>query len=228
MTLSYPHRTLKSYVLRQGRMTPGQKHALEVYWPLYGLEVTEGMVPYEWSSVFGRNAPVVIEIGFGMADSLIELAQTHPDINFIGIEVHPPGVGRCLHQIHEKGIKNLKVFWADANEVLNKAIPENSLDKVFLLFPDPWPKTRHNKRRIVQTSFVDLIVSKLKPNGLFHIATDWQPYADHIYAVLEDCSALQKCDLNLDLIPRVKTKYERRGVLRKHIISDFVYRRNIP
>lgn len=226
MTALDSPRPVRSYVLRQGRMTASQKMALTEYWPLYGLAVPTEVHYYDWREVFNREAPCIVEIGFGMGGALIELALKHPEFNFIGVEVHPPGVGRCLHQIHTHQLKNVKIFWADANQVLEKAIAPSSIDKVLLLFPDPWPKTRHQKRRIVQTEFVNVIASKLKSGGIFHLATDWQPYADHMSVVLEACSALQKVTTEknlLDPVDRVKTKYEQRGERRSHKIFDLLY-----
>lgn len=220
---------IRSYVLRQGRITPSQKVALEHYWPLYGLETPVEVNYYCWDAIFERKAPVVLEIGFGMGDSLVELALNHPDLNFIGIEVHPPGVGRCLLQAHTLKLKNLKVFSGNALHVLEKAIPPNSLDKVLLLFPDPWPKTRHQKRRIVQKEFAAIIAEKLKLNGFFHLATDWREYADHMLAVLDDCPVFKnyfgKGQFSSDQFGRVTTKYQRRGEKRGHDISDLVYQR---
>lgn len=225
MTTSDIIRPLRSYVLRQGRMTPSQKMALVEYWPLYGLAVSKEKNEYDWRVVFNNVAPCVVEIGFGMGDALIELALKHPHLNFIGIEVHPPGVGRCLHQIHTHQLNNVKLFWADAIEVLQKVIAAESLDKVLLLFPDPWPKNRHQKRRIVQTEFVNLVASKLKSKGIFHLATDWEPYAEHMFAVLQESSFLQKAETLWDPIGRVKTKYEQRGEKYSHKIFDLLYYR---
>lgn len=221
-------RPLRSYVLRQGRMTPSQKTALTDYWPLYGLTLPTDVDYYDWRAVFEREAPLVIEIGFGMGGGLIELALKHPHLNFIGIEVHPPGVGRCLHQIHTHQLKNVKLFWADANQVLQKAIAPESVDKMLLLFPDPWPKNRHQKRRIVQADFVNVVASKLKKGGIFHLATDWEPYAEHMFAVLQECTALQNVEEKekiSDPVGRVKTKYEQRGEKYSHKIFDLLYHR---
>lgn len=230
MTLQYPARPLRSYVLRQGRMTPGQKLANQELWPLYGLEIPALPQYYDWESVFGRQAPCVLEIGFGMGGSLVELARQHPDVNFIGVEVHPPGVGRCLHQIHEYQLSNLKIFRGDAKAVLDNAIAPNSLDKVLLLFPDPWPKTRHQKRRIVQMDFANTIAGKLKTEGFFHLATDWESYADHMLATLDACPALKnhfgQGQFSPDTFGRVKTKYQQRGESRGHLIWDLVYQKN--
>lgn len=230
MTLSYPARPLRSYVLRQGRMTPSQKLANQELWSLYGLDVPTTMQYYDWEVVFNRQAPCVLEIGFGMGESLVALARHHPEINYIGVEVHPPGVGRCLHQIHNHQLSNLKLFRADAKEVLENAIADKSLAKVLLLFPDPWPKTRHQKRRIVQTDFANMIAQKLAPDGFFHLATDWEPYADHMLSTLDSCAALKnyfgKGQCSPDTFGRVTTKYEQRGEKRGHAIWDLVYQKN--
>lgn len=227
MTLEYPARPVRSYVLRQGRMTPKQKLANQEYWPLYGLEVPAMPQYYDWEQVFNRQAPCVLEIGFGMGDSLVQLALQHPEINFVGVEVHPPGVGRCLHQIHAHQLCNIKVFRDDAKIVLENAIAPNSLDKTLLLFPDPWPKTRHQKRRIVQTEFANTIAAKLKVNGFFHLATDWQSYADHMLSILEACPALQNHfgagQFSPNNFGRIKTKYEQRGERHGHDIWDLIY-----
>lgn len=155
-----PLRRIRSFVRRQGRLTKGQEHALENYWPVMGVEFSEA--PVDFASLFGHEAPVTLEIGFGMGASLVAMAKARPEQNFLGIEVHSPGVGACLASAHEEGVENLRVMCHDAVEVLHKMIPDNSLSMVQLFFPDPWHKARHNKRRIVQVPFAELVLSKLK------------------------------------------------------------------
>ncbi|MDP6191026.1 MAG: tRNA (guanosine(46)-N7)-methyltransferase TrmB, partial [Gammaproteobacteria bacterium] len=176
-------RRIRSFVKRAGRMTPGQQHALEHLWPAYGLEPSHGQL--DLSAVFGNGNPVIMEIGFGMGDSLITMATTMPENNYLGIEVHQPGVGRLLNNAHSAGLTNLKVFCADAIEVMAQCIPDHSLAGVQLFFPDPWHKKKHNKRRIVQAKFAQDIRQKLAPGGIFHMATDWQPYAEHMLEIME-------------------------------------------
>ena len=219
-------RPIRSFVLRQGRMTPAQKQALQQDGATYGLEVSASGY-LDWQKVFGRDAPRILEIGFGMGDHLITLAKTFPQTDFLGIEVHPPGVGKCLASARDAGITNIKLFSTDAIPVLTQAIAPHSIDKVFLLFPDPWPKKRHQKRRIVQPAFVDLIATCLKPNGLFHLATDWQDYAEYMLSVLETHPAFTNAFGKDTYAPlgfeRFETKFERRGVALGHRIYDLVY-----
>lgn len=220
-----PLRPIRSFVLRQGRITPSQQRALRESWAHYGVEVVEAQ-PLCWSEIFGRQAARVLEIGFGMGDTLVTLAAHSPEIDFIGIEVHPPGVGACMAKAQAAGLTNLKIFATDALTVLAQ-IPTASLDKVLLLFPDPWPKKRHHKRRIVQAAFAALIAEKLKPGGIFHLATDWQPYADHMLAVLEACpllvNVLGKGQFAPEPRDRVTTKFEKRGLKLGHHIWDLLY-----
>ena len=175
-------RTVKSFVLRAGRTTPGQLKALEQHWPHYGLTINQGALNH--GKIFGNDHPVIIEIGFGMGSSLLQMAQDNPMLNYIGIEVHQAGVGRLLSAATEAGITNLRVYQEDAVEVLKQCVKDNSLAGVQLFFPDPWPKKKHHKRRIVQNSFVKLIHQKLQPSGFFHMATDWQPYAEYMMEVM--------------------------------------------
>ncbi|MCL6413985.1 tRNA (guanosine(46)-N7)-methyltransferase TrmB, partial [Pantoea agglomerans] len=156
--------------------------ALDNYWPVMGVEYQTELV--DFNALFGRDAPVVLEIGFGMGASLVTMAAQHPEQNFLGIEVHLPGVGACLAAAQEAGISNLRVMCHEAIEVLMNMIPDGSLSMVQLFFPDPWHKARHNKRRIVQVPFVQLVQSKLKVGGVFHMATDWEPYAQHMLEVM--------------------------------------------
>ena len=164
-------RGIKSYVLRAGRMTQAQTRGLEEIWPRLGLNLADGS--QDLDVLFGRQAPRVVEVGFGMGASLIERAETHPETDFIGIEVHPPGVGKVLDEADKRGLTNLRVYREDALAVLEQCLPESSIDTLQLFFPDPWPKKKHHKRRIVQPAFVELIRTRLKPGGTLHMATDW-------------------------------------------------------
>ena len=218
-------RAIRSFVRREGRMTEAQKNAIAELWPHYGLEISSE--PLDIVQTFNRVSPTFLEIGFGMGDSLVEMAAAHPQNNYIGIEVHRPGVGRLLSNAHEKQLINLKVFCHDAVEVLKQTIPDESLDGVFLFFPDPWPKARHHKRRIVQPQFVELIANKLQPGGFFHMATDWENYAEHMLEVMKASplftnqsaagGAVEKPDY------RPLTKFEKRGQRLGHGIWDLVF-----
>jgi len=224
MTTSYPLRSIRSYVRRQGRITPGQANALIHYWDHYCLEFNSETA-IDWQNLFPRQAPCILEIGFGMGTLLVAMAKQYPDKNFIGVEVHRPGIGQCINQAQREGVSNLKIFAGDALLVLEQ-IPNQSLEKVLLLFPDPWPKTRHHKRRIVQPAFVKLVAEKLLVGGQFHLATDWQPYAAHMINVLNQCPALKNCfgaeNFATDL-ERPATKFERRGQKLGHDIWELLY-----
>lgn len=194
-------------------MTNGQQQALDNYWPVMGVEYQSE--PLDMAVLFGRDAPLVLEIGFGMGASLVTMAQQHPEQNFLGIEVHLPGVGACLSSAQEAGIDNLRVMCHDAVEVLETMIPDGALSMVQLFFPDPWHKARHNKRRIVQTPFVELVLGKLKVGGVFHMATDWEPYAQHMLEVMSAVAAYRNLSDNNDYVARPEsrplTKFEVRG-----------------
>ena len=176
-TIENPRR-IRSFVKRAGRMTPSQEHALENYWGFYGLEVSQGLLNF--TELFGNDHPVIMEIGFGMGDSLSTMAATMPENNYIGIEVHRPGVGRLLNNLATQELSNVRIFCDDAIDVMAQCIADESLTGVQLFFPDPWHKKKHNKRRIVQPKFAQDIRQKLSIEGVFHMATDWQPYAEHI------------------------------------------------
>ncbi|MEN8668568.1 MAG: tRNA (guanosine(46)-N7)-methyltransferase TrmB, partial [Ketobacter sp.] len=180
--MDQPQRRLRSFVRRQGRMTEGQSRAMETLWQDYGLDLRQGLL--NSTELFGNDGPVILEIGFGDGVSLLQMAQAAADSNFIGIEVHRPGVGKLINDAHHAGVTNIRVFCEDAIDVLQQCIADNSLDGVQLFFPDPWHKKRHNKRRIVQAEFAQLVRTKLKVGGYFHMATDWEPYAEHMLAVM--------------------------------------------
>jgi tRNA (guanine-N7-)-methyltransferase len=170
-----PRPGVRSYVLRAGRITRAQKRALDELLPRFGIPYAEGILDLD--TVFGRQAPRVLEIGFGNGDTLMQLATASPDKDFLGAEVHPPGVGHCLLAIEARALTNVRIIAHDAVEVLAKMVAPGSLDEVLLYFPDPWPKKRHHKRRIVQPAFVELVADRLKRGGMFRLATDWEPYA---------------------------------------------------
>lgn len=222
-----PLRRIRSFVRRQGRITAGQNRALELYWPQYGLELAGE--PLQLSAVFGRSAPVIVEIGFGNGQSLLAMAQQRPEQDFIGIEVHKPGVGALINDAQRTDVHNLRVFNADAIEVLRTAIPEQSLAGVQLFFPDPWHKKRHHKRRIVQAEFVELIASRLQLGGYFHMATDWEPYAEHMLEVMTASALFINQQAGGGYSPRPEyrpeTKFEKRGVRLGHGVWDLIFLR---
>lgn len=222
-------RGIKSYVIRAGRMTPAQTRGLEDVWPRLGLSLADG--PQDLEALFGRRAPCVVEIGFGMGTSLIEQAKTHPETDFIGIEVHAPGVGKLLDEADKLGLTNLRVYREDALRVLEECLPAGAIDTVQLFFPDPWPKKKHHKRRIVQPAFVELIRTRLAPNGVFHMATDWEAYAEWMAEVMEAAPGyVNTADADTaPFVPRPSfrplTKFEARGEKLGHGVWDLIYRR---
>jgi tRNA (guanine-N7-)-methyltransferase len=220
-------RTIRSFVMRAGRTTEGQQKALDEVWPFMGLEVKEGSVVF--SELFGREAPVVLEIGFGMGDSLIEMATQQPENNYIGIEVHKPGVGRLLSRANEAGVSNIRVYAEDAIEVLAQCIPDNSLDVLQLFFPDPWHKKKHHKRRIVQPEFAQTVRKKLKVGGYFHMATDWENYAEHMMDVMTEAEGYQNKAGEGVYSPqpewRPVTKFQKRGERLGHGVWDLMFER---
>lgn len=221
------HRPVRSYVLRGGRVTEGQKRALEELWPQYGIPEGEG--PLDFEHVFGNRHPVIAEIGFGDGEATWRMARAHPEENFLGIEVHRAGVGRLLLALEEHGIGNLRIACADAVELLRDRVAPGSLDGVRVYFPDPWPKKRHHKRRLIQPDFVALLASRMKVGGILHLATDWAPYAEHMLDVLRAAPAFENLAPEGGAAPRPdwrpRTKYERRGKRLGHRVFDLVFRR---
>ena len=222
-----PLRRIRSFVRRQGRLTKGQQQALDTLWPVMGVEYQPE--PVDLPELFGREAPVTLEIGFGMGASLVTMAQNTPHQNFLGIEVHAPGVGACLAAAKEADVQNLRVMCHDAVEVLEKMIPDNSLRMVQLFFPDPWHKARHNKRRIVQVPFAELVMRKLKPGGVFHMATDWEAYAEHMLEVMNSIDGYRNQSEQQNYVPRPETrpltKFEQRGQRLGHGVWDLMFER---
>ncbi|WP_100643559.1 tRNA (guanosine(46)-N7)-methyltransferase TrmB [Alteromonas facilis] len=218
---------VKSYVKREGRLTKGQARALEKCWPTMGLTIDDGVLNF--ADVFGNDNPVVLEIGFGMGASLVEMAAAAPNLNFVGIEVHRPGVGACLSSADEAGVTNLRVFERDAVEVLDKCVKDNSLDRLQLYFPDPWHKKRHHKRRIVQPEFVQKLRNKIAIGGTFHMATDWEPYAEHMLEVMQQAEGFKNTAATNDYVPRPDyrpiTKFETRGQRLGHGVWDLIFER---
>jgi len=220
-------RSIVSFVIRQGRHSLAQTRAINQHWAAYGLTCPSEKAPLDWDQVFnGQQSPIVLEIGFGMGHSLLTQALQSPDKRFIGIEVHPPGIGTLLKGIASHNINNIRVFQHNAVEALQNAVPDNSLDCVQLFFPDPWPKKRHHKRRLVQTEFVNLLAQKLVPQGVLHLATDWVEYAEHMHAVLQANPYFTQASPSklAELIQyRPKTKFENKGLRLGHVISDIAY-----
>ncbi len=220
------HRSIRSFVLRQGRLTSGQQHALETCWQRFGITPT-GSEPLDLDRLFQRSAPRVLEIGFGDGESLATMVQAHPETDFLGIEVHRPGVGRLLMQAKVLKLDNLRVICMDAVDVLTLYIPNACLDRIQIFFPDPWPKKRHHKRRLIQTDFVKLLGQKLKPGAYLHLATDWKHYAQHMLAVLEEQEDFINTARNGGFAARPDyrrlTKFERRGQNLGHEIHDLIF-----
>ena len=221
------HRAIRSFVLRQGRLTKGQESAMQSLWPQFGIEAAD--TELELAHLFGRTAPITLEIGFGNGESLLQMAQAAPDRDFLGIEVHTPGVGHLLKLMGDTGVTNIRVLNTDAVDILKQRIPAQSLDRVQLFFPDPWHKKKHHKRRIVQPEFVDLMSSRLSQGGVFHMATDWQHYAEYMVEVMQTRSDFQNLAENPPYSPRPATrpltKFENRGLRLGHGVWDLLYQK---
>jgi tRNA (guanine-N7-)-methyltransferase len=217
------HPPIRSYVLRQGRFSPGQQRAYAELLPRFGIP--RGSVPIDFASAFGREAPVIAEIGFGMGETTARIAAENPGNDYLGIEVHSPGVGSLLKQIAAAGLANVRIVQHDAVEVLRDMVPAASLAAIHIFFPDPWPKKRHHKRRLVQPEFAALLASRLAPGGVLHVATDWQEYAEHVLAVLSATPGLRNTAEGFAPRPssRPETKFERRGLNLGHGVWDIVF-----
>jgi tRNA (guanine-N7-)-methyltransferase len=220
-------RTVRSFVQRAGRITRAQQRALEELWPRYGIDFGRDLLDLD--ATFGRTAPRVLEVGIGNGETLLEVACRRPEADFIGVEVHAPGIGHCLLGIEAKGLTNVRLIAHDAVEVLEKQIPDGSLDELLLYFPDPWPKKRHHKRRIVQPAFVALVARKLRAGGVFRLATDWTPYAEQMLEVLAASTDFANRATDGRFVPRPAsrppTKFERRGERLGHEVFDLEFTR---
>jgi tRNA (guanine-N7-)-methyltransferase len=222
-----PRRAIRSFVKRGGRITPAQQRALTEHWPAFGIDFTGR--PLDFRDAFGRLAPVTMEIGFGDGVSLVALAQAHPERNFLGVEVHAPGVGHCLLAAAAAQLANLRVVQHDAVELLALSVAPASLDEVLILFADPWPKKRHHKRRLIQPEFVALLASRLAPGGRLRLATDWEPYAAWMLEVLGASPEFRNMASTGGFLPdradRASTKFERRGAGLGHTVRDLEFER---
>ena len=221
------HRPVRSFVLRQGRLTTGQQRALDTLWEHYGIAACDTALDLD--AVFGRHAPRTLEIGFGNGAALAAMADAHPERDYLGIEVHRPGVGALLLTLEKQEVKNVRVICADAVAVLRNAIPDASLAAVHVYFPDPWPKLRHRKRRLIQAPFAELIARKLQAGGYLHMATDWEDYAQHMLHVLDDAPGFGNNSGAGQFSPRPEerplTRFEQRGQRLGHKVWDLIYTR---
>ena len=227
MTDTEHPRAIRSFVTRAGRITEAQVRALEDLWPKYGVEFAAETL--DCDVAFGRRAPRTVEIGFGNGENLARMAAAHPERDYLGVEVHRPGVGRLLLALEEGKLSNVRVVCHDAVEVLRGQIAQQSLDEVVILFPDPWPKKRHHKRRLVLRAFIELVTELLRPDGILRMATDWQPYAEEMLAVLTANPRLRNLAADGTYIPRpterTATRFEKRGERLGHDVWDLAFRR---
>lgn len=223
--MNAPRRSIRSYVLRQGRLTAAQHRACEALLPRFGLPYSTE--PIDLDGVFGRNAPKFLEIGFGMGETTADIAARRPENDYLGIEVHTPGVGSLLNRVAGAGLTNVRVIQHDAVEVLHAMIPQASLDGIHIYFPDPWPKKRHHKRRLLQPPFVALLASRMKPGAYLHVATDWEDYALAILEVLAAEPGLTNTAAGFAPRPewRPETKFEARGLKLGHRVWDVLFHR---
>lgn len=225
--LEHDIKAIKSYVLRQGRLTDGQKRVLQDFWKDYGLHVQSGLLNYP--AIFHREAPVVLEIGFGNGESLATMASDFPEHDYIGVEVHRPGVGHLIMHLQSRELINVRCYNEDVNLVLEQSIPKNSLSRVQIFFPDPWPKKRHHKRRLIQAKFIERLVQRLVSGGVLHLATDWENYADQMLGVLKNERALVNLAASHGYHPRPsyrpQTKFEKRGIEKGHGVWDLLFQK---
>jgi len=223
--MTSPQRPIRSYVLRQGRISNAQQRARDELLPVYAI--TYSADPLDFDAVFGRNASTILEIGFGMGETTARIAALLPETNFLAIDVHSPGVGSLLKQIDEQQLKNVRIIQHDAVEVVRDMIPAASLHAIHVFFPDPWPKKRHHKRRLLQVDFVSELATRLEPGGYLHVATDWQEYAEHILQVLSAEPLLANTAESYSARPeyRPRTKFEERGLKLGHDVWDAIFRR---
>ncbi len=224
MTLgSNQHRPILSYVLRDGRMTSAQKEALETSWPLYGLEFSKTAL--DLNKIFGRNAPRILEIGSGMGDATAQIADQHRECDYLAVEVHRPGIGSLIRRIEEDKLSNIRLISHDIVDILKYQLPENSIDCVYIFFPDPWPKKKHHKRRLISASLLPLIKRVLKNHGRLFIATDWEDYAKQIIMLIDNEPNIINLAGNNQTAPRPRwrpmTKFENRGLNKGHRVYDF-------
>jgi len=227
LVLTEGKRKVRSFVLRQGRFTQAQQRAFVLHWSQYGVEYQGQM--RDLNALFGRNAPKVLEIGFGNGDALRASAQQDVGLDYIGIEVHAPGVGRLLNALAEDGSQHVRVYHHDAVEVLQHEIMDGALAQIRIWFPDPWHKKRHHKRRLIQPAFAALLPRKLKPGGILHLTTDWHEYAEHMWDILDSTPGLHNQAGPCGHVPRppwrIETHFERRGIKRGHGVWDLLYTR---
>ncbi len=218
---------MRSFVLRGGRLTAGQKRALDEFWPHFGIEKGESLLDFK--TLFGNNAPVIMEIGFGNGGATWQMARARPAENYLGVEVHQPGVGHLLLKMKQHGIVNIRIANDDAVEFLRERVAEESLDGVRIYFPDPWPKRQHHKRRLIQPALVALLASRTRLGALLHLATDWEPYAEYMLEVMRSADGFENLSLDGDFCDqpawRPETKYERRGKSLGHQVRDLLFKR---
>jgi tRNA (guanine-N7-)-methyltransferase len=224
-TITEKCRPIRSFVLRQGRLTSAQQHALDQHWLSYGVDFSEQVLSF--NKLFNNENESIVEIGFGNGESLLQQAKNQPEYNFIGIEVHGPGVGHLIHLANSEKIHNIRIIRHDAVEVMKHQIPDNSLQQLQLFFPDPWHKKRHQKRRIINPAFIQLVHKKLKSGGHFHMATDWQHYAKQMLAEMDAADGFQNTsgsgNYSQNQGTRCESKFERRGRNLGHGVWDLIY-----